>query len=51
MAIVAEEQVRHGQQAYCSKISTDSNYTQMNNIKMTNVQVFFLFLVTMNINY
>jgi len=41
MAIVAKEQVRHRQQANCSKINTDNSYTHVNNIKMTNVKIFF----------
>jgi hypothetical protein len=37
MAIVqTEEQVRYRQQANRSKVNTDSNYTHVNNIKMTN---------------
>jgi len=41
MAIVAKEQFRHRQQADCSKINTDNNYMHVNNIKMTNVKIFF----------
>ena len=43
MAIVAEKKVRHRQQTNCSKINTDSNYTHVNNIKVTNVNIFFFF--------
>jgi len=43
MAIVTkEERVRYRQQADCSKINTDSNYMHVNNIKMTNVNFFFV---------
>jgi hypothetical protein len=41
MAIVTEEQVRYRQRANPSKIDTDSNYTHVNNIKMTNAKFFF----------
>jgi len=41
MAVVTEEQVRYRQEANWNKINTDSNYTHVNNIKMTNVKVFF----------
>jgi len=35
-----EEQVIYRQQANCSNINTDSNYTHVNNIKMTNIKIF-----------
>jgi len=41
MVIVTEEQVRY-MQANHSKINTDSNYTHVNNIKMTKMLFFFV---------
>jgi len=35
-----EEQVRYRQQANRSKMNTDSNYTHVNNIVVTNVKIF-----------
>jgi hypothetical protein len=51
MAIVAKEQIRRRQQADCSKINTDNNYTHVNNIKMTNVTIFLRDLVAINMDY
>jgi hypothetical protein len=50
MVIVTEEQVRY-MQANHSKINTDSNYTHVNNIKMTKLLFFLWDLVTINIDY